>query len=933
MTRLRWLVACLLAAPGFAHAQAPVRVANFPGYGRVVFEFAGPTGFDIAEADGQLQIAFSGAPALATAKGLPRNVRAIQGTAGSATLVLVPGARVRSSKRGTWVVIDVLDPVPDRSARGSARSARAPAAVPATMPAPPPGAPPGLAAAPSGPAALSAALPAKVDDVPQAAAQVSASPEPQPPAAPPSAAPPSAAKTASVLIPLEAGVGAAAFRRGDTGLVVFDQRVPLNLAALDGGSGIAAASVKLGQASTVLTIPLAASQNLALAKEPRGWRVTRTDNAAQASTVEAEPNPAGLLLKLANPGQVVTMADPSTGLVLLVGTINSSAGPGQAVAPARRTPGYALPPTWLGVVVEPLSDLIELRPAASGFLLVSPGMPAVAAAPTRPAEAFTRRFNLPDLPVEALTQRLTAQVAAAAVAPPRARSGPRLAVAQSLLSLGLATEAQAVLGLIATEDPIAAADPNLTGLMAIAALLAGRSPEAAGLDDARLDGADDVALWRGVRDAMRETDAEAGRGLARLLPLASAYPAALRDRLRPMIIEAAISTGQAPSVADALAQSDDHTLDFARALQRKRDGDTAGALAAFDTLAAGRDQLTQIRAGVRAAELRLREGALTPAQAADVLERLAAIWRGDARESRMRLRVAELRAAAGAFRPALDTLRDTERLFPDQQPAIRAAMASVVRTMLSHSEAVAPLELVTLASDYVASLPEGADNVMPALLADKLIALDLPGRAVPLLATLMAAAPPGPGRAGIGVRLAQMQLENAAAPAAEAALRASDAPGLPAPLLEQRTLVLARARVAQNDLPGATAALLALGTPAADDLRATLLSQVSDWPGSLAALSDLAAKIIPADGPLSDSMQDVVLRQATSAVRAHDAATLAELSRRHGTRLAGPRADLFRVLTAVPVQSPTDLPRTAVELALARQLPDRLHELSAQNLK
>ena len=52
-----------------------------------------------------------------------------------------------------------------------------------------------------------------------------------------------------------------------------------------------------------------------------------------------------------------------------------------------------------------------------------------------------------------------------------------------------------------------------------------------------------------------------------------------------------------------------------------------------------------------------------------------------------------------------------------------------------------------------------------------------------------------------------------------------------------------------------------------------------------------------------------------------------------GPRLAGARADLFRVLTAAPLQSPSDLPRAAAELALARVLPDRLHGLSAQNTK
>ena len=916
MTALRWLLlGLLLLLPGVARAQVPVKVGSFPGYGRIVFEFARPTNFKVTEAEDRAQVVFAGTPALGAAKGAPRNVRAIERAAGSVTLVLAPGARIRSARQGNLVVIDVLDPVPGRPAREPAQAAHAPE--------------------PAKPAANAGGVSATSGSGEQSGLREAAKPPAAPatsPEPPRPAPPPAPARPASVLVPLEAGVGAAAFRRADIGTVVFDGRVPLDLAALGGGSAFAGASVRLGQVSTVLSVPLSPSQGLALSREPKGWRVTVADDAAPPVLIGAEPGPAGLLLVLDNPGQVVTVADPATGLALLVGTVSPAAGAGPALAPARRTPGYVLAPTWLGVVVEPLSDLIELRPAARGFTLLSPGLPGTAT-PARLPEAFTRRFDLPDLPVTALTQRLAAQQAAAAAAPPRARTGSRMAVAQSLLCLGLATEAQAVLALVATEDPIAAADPKLTGLMAVAALLAGRSPEATGLDDPRLDGADDVALWRGVRDAMREADAEAGRGLARLLPLADGYPAALRDRIRPLMVEAAVSTGQGAAVSGALAKAEDRTLDFARALQKERDGDAAGALKAYDALAAGRDQLVQVRAGVRAAELRLKGGALTPAQAADVMERQAAIWRGDARESRMRLRAAELRAAAGAFRPALELLRDTEQLFPAQQPAVRAAMAGVVRAMLAQPQAVEPLELVTLVSDYAGVLPAGAGEGLSALLADKLVALDLPGRAAPVLASLMAAAPAGPARAGIGARLAQVQLENGAASAAEAALRASDAPELPAPLAEQRTLALARARAAQGDLGGSTAALQALGTPAADDLRATLLSQASDWPGSLAALSDLAAKTVAADGVLTDGMQDTVLRQATAAARARDAAALAELSRRYGARLAGPRADLFRVLTAAPLQSPSDLPRAAAELALARTLPDRLRGLSAQNAK
>ena len=586
---LRWLFMALLAAPSLANAQALIRVADYPNFGRVVFEFAVPTAFKVVEEGDRLLIVFEGSPAVGAAPRLPRNVRAIQGGAGSAILVMAPGTRFRSFRERSRVGIDILDPAPNRPGRNSTRPG--PVLNTAVLPV-------SLVAQASrvelDPAAVSA-------EAPQAAPVTPVRQDVMPSSSQPGRSPIStsiAAQPASILLPFAPGVGAAAFRRANAGLVVFDQRVPVDLALLGGNAAFADASVQLGQAMTVLTVPLQADQALATLREAQGWRVTLTDAvAAAASAAIIESRPTGLLLQFNQPSQVVTTIDPSTGAALLVGTVNPATGAGQALTPSRRAPGYIVASTWLGVVIEPTSDLVELRPTADGFVLTAPGVTNGPNPPTPTVVSFSHRFDFPDLPVPALLQRLKAQVAAAAAAPPRARTADRMAAAQSLLSLGLATEAQAVLALIATEDPTAAADPNVTGLLGIAALLAGRSPEATGLDDPRLGGTDDIALWRGLRDAMLEIDPAAGRDLARLLPLANAYPAALRDRLRPLVIEAAVASGQGALVTSALAVADDAPLDFARALQHERDGDTASALLIFDTLAAGRDQLMQVRAG------------------------------------------------------------------------------------------------------------------------------------------------------------------------------------------------------------------------------------------------------------------------------------------------------------------------------------------------
>ena len=242
---------------------------------------------------------------------------------------------------------------------------------------------------------------------------------------------------------------------------------------------------------------------------------------------------------------------------------------------------------------------------------------------------------------------------------------------------------------------------------------------------------------------------------------------------------------------------------------------------------------------------------------------------------------------------------------------------------------VAPLDFVTLVADFADCVPPGADGT--ALLTDKLLALDLPARARPLLQDRLAATPPGPVRAGLGHHLASLQLDDGDAAGAERTLASTTAKDLPERLQAERDLLLAKAKAAQGDLAGATAGLSALATAAADDLRATLLQRAGDWPGSLAALNSLAARLIPATGPVPDSLGELVLRQASAAVQAGDQAGLRELSQRYAGRLTGPRADLFHLLTAAPVGGVGDLPRAAGEIALARAIPGRLQELTPKS--
>lgn len=932
----------LMNSQAKADVVPTVRLDDHPTFGRVAFDFPRRVPFTTAIEAGKVTVSFTGPVRVPSSLAEARNVLSVTGRDNKADILIPPGARIRATRSGNRVLIDVLDapkvrsdrPVaaaapPAKSGRGGAKAVTAQLAG-RQVPLP-------------SPAASASTLPAPaVAPVPEAPRPEITAPAPPTQQVATASGPLSlvtavvATNEPAILAPFPPSVGAAAFRRSLGAVVVFDERRPLDLAPLRNDPVFAQATVQLLPTATVLRLPLPASTNLQLHRVPEGWRVQVMPQPGAMKAFTPRLVPAGLELAAAEVGRAVTVPDDDGGQALLVGTLAPASGTGSGVAAPRRTPEFALAASWLGVVVEPLADRIRLQPGSEGFTLASLGGPLSASADESAAQAdataLTRRFDFVSQPSDALLRRMQAQLDEVAAAPPRARMQHRLAAAQTMIALGLGVEAHALLAQAQADEP-QSGDPDAGGLSAIAALLYGRLNEAAALDDPGLTGTDEISLWRAARAAMlSEGAAGAAEVMASTMPLLLSYPPALRDRLLPLAAETLALTGPvAPADALLAAFPEDPSLDLARAIRLQAKGEPEAALALYDGIVAGPDRLLRTRAASRATELRLETNQLTAAAAADALESQVFAWRGDARERLMRLRIAELRTKAGAWRRALDGLRDADALFPDHRAAIRARITDVFLAMLQpgSGRAVEALELVALTEDYAGFLPSGASGeAMAAVLADKLIALDLSQRAGPVLERLIRAAEPGPTRATIGARLASLRLDDGNPLGAVAALAESSAPDLSPPILELRTLTLARARAAQGDVAAALATLATIDTASADDLRAELLGAAKDWRGSLAALSALAAKIVPTSGALSDAQQHVLLRQASAAAQAGDIAQLRRLREREGARMsAGAKADMFRLLTNEPVRGVGDLPRASEEMALARALPARLRGL------
>jgi hypothetical protein len=413
---------------------------------------------------------------------------------------------------------------------------------------------------------------------------------------------------AAMALPFAAGTAAAAFREAGSAVLVFDRSRPIDMAPMKDDPVFGAGVIQLLPGATILRMKLSASFELRLFPTEAGWTVAAIPPGAGAPPLRAirlAPAKGGLLLAAAAPGQVVSVPDPATGDIILVGTQHS---PGQSLAVARRTPQFALLPGFQGVALRPMADDITLRPTEQGFRIAAGPGGALDLSPETPASAaqadasrFTRRFDFPDLDRANLRHRLLAAIDAAAATPAQARGPARLAVARAMIALGMGPEAQSVLGLAVRDDPRLAASPDQRGLAAIAALLAGRPAEAGALDDPALAGTDDIALWRAVRTAMTHKDApQEAAVFAADAALPLAYPKPLRDHILPLIAETMAMGGEHDAARRLLdANKADHRLDLARGMLAEADArvtgaDPGAALAIYDRVAAGTDGTTPV---------------------------------------------------------------------------------------------------------------------------------------------------------------------------------------------------------------------------------------------------------------------------------------------------------------------------------------------------
>ncbi|MBP0466891.1 hypothetical protein J5Y09_23380, partial [Roseomonas sp. PWR1] len=733
-----------------------------------------------------------------------------------------------------------------------------------------------------------------------------------------------------------ADAGLAVFRRGEWVHIVLDRPLVLDTATLRGHPVFAGIEARAAGDGVALRVHMPAPARVAARRDGEAWilEATREPQPADAQPLRVQPEagpPARLVFTGGDVGGTVALTDPETGETFLAATLRR---PGPGITQGRRLPEFDLLPSMLGAVVLARSDNLAIRALPEGrFAVQAAGGGSIRLGTvtgrdvTPAAAAMSRLLELPHGAVPVLLERMRQQLVSLGGAPSLTRGHLRRDAAETLLSLGMPQEAQAMAGLGLQEDPRARDDARLLLAHGVAALLSGRLAETRHLDDPRLPATDEVTLWRAMLAMARGQDA--APALAAVAPIVATYPDALRDRVLPLVAEALVGGGEARAAAALVADAGAAPgLDLARAMLAEADGKRAEALEGYASVARGRDRRQRAAALRRTAELRLAAGEIDAAAAAAALEQSLFAWRDPAEEVTTRRRAAALRLQAGQGPQAYALLDETGRLFPDRAAEIRPELADAFAAAL---ETAPPLAAATLFDAHPDLIPTGArGEAAVLLLADRLVALDLTDRASAMLRRAMDAPGAQGAKPSIGARLAALRAAEGDAAGTLAALDGSEAPGMDPALGERRAHLRARALARRGQRPEAIEVLAALG-PSGAAARAELHAEAQDWPAALGAMNEhLAIRLPAAPAPLAREDRVALARTAAFAALAGDDAALAALREAHGERMRdGPLAEAFAALTSDPLRGLADLPRVQQEIGMLRLLPSRLEALRA----
>jgi tetratricopeptide (TPR) repeat protein len=710
--------------------------------------------------------------------------------------------------------------------------------------------------------------------------------------------------------------GAAVFRRGDAVWVVFDAAATLDISkAPRGVSQLSAIQAFRGPDYSAIRIEAAHDVPLFEVSEGSTWTIALGPGQQNQPAIvhlmrDADSGPAALKAPVAGATRVIRMPDPDVGDTL---TVVTALGPPKGLASHRDYVQMAFLASIQGLAIEPHApdltisrdgDIVHV--ARPGGLSLSPtwvmqqraqanlGTPQPASMP-----ALIDYERWPKTADGGFLARYDSLLAAAtAESGARDRDGPlaaRMALARFLVGSELSFEAIGVLNDTARAHPELLQNAEWRGLRGIARVMARRYKEAdADFSAPVLSDDPSAAMWRSLIAAKQANWAESRSQFAKGGEAYALFSPTWKARFARADAEAAMRQGDLVAaearVNLALMEKVDPLEELASRLVQERvielQGHKDRALRIYAAISGAPLDSLAAPALLRATQIRLEMGSITPAQAVATYDNLRFRWRGDATELETIRALGQLYLAQGRYREALEALRSTGTRPPDLPEAVQlqADLSAAFRALFLDglADGLEPVQALALFYDFKELTPLGADgDLMVRRLVRRLVDVDLLPQAAELLKYQADNRLDGVPRAQVDTDLAVIELMDHKPEQALQAINASRSTALPASLTAERRLVEARAWSALTHYDTALEILGKDQSKDAQELRAEITWRQKNW----AACGPLYEKALgdrfKSPQPLSSEEEGKLLRAGVAYSLAGDAAALGRLQKEY----------------------------------------------------
>ncbi len=503
------------------------------------------------------------------------------------------------------------------------------------------------------------------------------------------------------------------------------------------------------------------------------------------------------------------------------------------------------------------------------------------------------------------------------------RNKARLDLARYYVANGLGPEANAMIEMMEHDDPLIGQKSEFRALKGAAKFLNGQYEEANRLlNDPRFGDLAEVKLWRAVNNAARGRPNEGARDLMESIHLLDKYPPELLMRLGPIAAEQALLVRN-PKAGMAVIRKILETPDapknkildveYLKGLFEQEAGQFDEAIATWDKVANGDNRKARAHAIFDRTELLLKLKRLTIDDAINALEKLRFAWRGDDFELAVLRRLGNLQIEAKHYRDGLKTLRQAAIFFPNSPvtPAITEKMHKTFEDLYLGDEInnISAIKAVALYDEFRELTPAGdkGDELIRRL-ADRMVSVELFGRAEDLLLHQIDFRLTGHEKARVAARLALVYLLDNKPKQALDVLDSSDSPELGDDLVRQRLHLRARALLDTDKGEEAMKLLANDMSKEAEFLRIDYYRKQKNY----GAMADSFQRLVGSDPAnivdgFSNQRAQYVLNWAINLAMSGRERELDMVKRRYGGLMSkGPYAKGFDLITSAPTRGLID---------------------------